>query len=96
MSRIRVRDLLEGGGRDCRPMSRAEGKRLTAALRGARGAIELDFAGIEVIGPSFADEVFRVFAASNSQVQLVPVNMAAEVASMVRRVDRAKASAISR
>lgn len=67
-------------------MSRADARALAAAIPGT-GRVELDFAGIERIGPSFADELFRVFANAHPDVQLAPVNMTDAVSNMVRRAE---------
>ena len=82
-ARVRVG---EGQGQ----MSRADARALAAAIPGT-GRVELDFAGIERIGPSFADELFRVFANAHPKVLLAPVNMAEAVSSMVRRVQATRA-----
>ena len=68
------------------PISRAEARALAAALP-RTGRVELDFAGIERIGPSFADELFRVFANAHPDVLLAPVNMTEEVSNMMRRAE---------
>lgn len=46
----------------------------------------LDFAGIEDIGQAFADELFRVYALAHPQLELVPLNMTAQVERMWLRV----------
>ena len=45
----------------------------------------LDFEGVAEVGPAFADELLRVFAAAHPAVRLVPINMSQAVARMVRR-----------
>lgn len=54
--------------------------------------VELDFAGVEEIGQAFADEVFRVFAASHPQLRLTPLNTSPAVAQMIRRAVAARES----
>ena len=65
-------------------MSRSQARTLAVAIP-ASGRVELDFAGVERIGPSFADELFRVFLGARPGVTLVPVNMNDAVSNMVRR-----------
>ncbi len=69
-------------------VSRSQARRVLARLGRFREAI-LDFRGIPSVGPAFTDEIFRVFAASHSEVQLVPVFMTDEVKAMVVRATRA-------
>lgn len=52
--------------------------------------VELDFAGIEVIGQGFADEVFRVFASAHPQIRITPLNTSPAVAQMIRRAVAAR------
>jgi anti-sigma regulatory factor (Ser/Thr protein kinase) len=66
--------------------SRAQARRVTARLQQFRRA-EVDFSGVPHIGHGFADELFRVFA-GQAGLELVPVNMAPAVASMVASVAR--------
>lgn len=44
---------------------------------------ELDFEGVEDIGPSFIDEVFRVWKAAHPQVRLEPVKASERVARLL-------------
>jgi hypothetical protein len=73
--------LLAGGGL----ASRAEAKRVAARLPDFRRA-EVDFSGIDDVGHGFADELFRVFAAGNPAVELVPIGMAPRVAALVETI----------
>ncbi len=75
--------LLAGG----RPWleSRAQARRATARLTAFRRA-HLDFSGIDEIGPAFADELFRVYARTHPQVQLVPEAASPRVAAMIAAV----------
>jgi hypothetical protein len=66
--------------------SRAQARRAAARLQEFRRA-EVDFQGIEDVGHAFADELFRVFRAQHPSVQLVPLNMSARVASLVRSIE---------
>jgi len=45
----------------------------------------LDFDSLETNGRAFADEVFRVFAHNNPQIELIPVQMTAAVLQRVQR-----------
>jgi len=52
-----------------------------------------NFAGVDMIGQAFADEVFRVFAEGHPSMQLVALGVSTPVEQMIRRVagDRAEA-----
>jgi anti-sigma regulatory factor (Ser/Thr protein kinase) len=62
--------------------SRAQARRVAARLTEFKQA-ELDFNGIDHIGQSFADELFRVFARNQSAVQLVVKNATPRVTAMI-------------
>lgn len=62
-------------------VSRSQAKRLIARFDRFRTVI-LDFADVEEIGQSFADELFRVYAGSHRDVELLPKNMTAQVERM--------------
>ena len=47
---------------------------------------EIDFEGIAEVGHSFADELFRVFAAEQPALELVPLGMSPRVAEMLASV----------
>ena len=85
MTTVRI-DVAARVGEGPGPMSRAEA-RVLAAVIPVTGRVELDFAGVDWIGPSFADELFRVFANVHHDVLLAPVNMTEAVANMVRRAE---------
>jgi len=63
--------------------SRAQARRVAARLPMFKRA-EVSFAGIEDIGHGFADELFRVFARAHQQVELVPTNMNARIAALIK------------
>lgn len=65
-------------------VARSEGKRLMRNLDRFQ-EIFLDFSGVEFVGQGFVDEVFRVWAASNPEVSLIPESMSPPVELMVRR-----------
>lgn len=44
----------------------------------------LDFEGVQMVGQSFVDEVFRVFATAHPEVRLVPIHLVPAVARMVK------------
>ncbi|MBX3605118.1 MAG: ATP-binding protein [Piscinibacter sp.] len=70
--------------------SRAQAKRAAARLPQFRRA-EIDFGGIASVGHAFADELFRVFAATHPGIELVPLNMAPSVSRLVDSVRRGEA-----
>lgn len=70
-------------------VSRSQAKRLSMRFERFRNVV-LDFSGVAEIGQGFADELFRVFAEAHPAVTLVPINMTAEVRSMLVRVQRNK------
>ena len=65
-------------------LSRSEARRVTTGLERFRH-VTVDFAGVELVGQGFCDEIFRVFAAGHPTVVLAPVAMNESVAFMVRR-----------
>ena len=65
--------------------SRAQARRVVSRL-GQFLRAEIDFSGVDVIGHGFADELFRVQQAAHPTLNLVPINMSAAVAAMVRSV----------
>jgi anti-sigma regulatory factor (Ser/Thr protein kinase) len=67
--------------------SRAQARRVAARLTQFRRA-EVDFSGVPHIGHGFADELFRVFSAQRPGFEMVPVNMAPAVATLVASVRR--------
>ena len=67
--------------------SRSQARRVGARLNQFRRA-EVDFSGVSYVGHSFADELFRVLAAEQKDVELVPVNMVPAVAAMVASIRR--------
>lgn len=68
-------------------VSRSEAKRLLHGLDRFREVL-LDFAGVDVVGQGFTDEVFRVWARAHSPTRLVPLNMIEPVRFMVERALR--------
>lgn len=66
-------------------VSRSQAKRLTARFEQFKTVV-LDFTGVETIGQGFADELFRVFAATHPEIDLVPMHMTTAVQDMTTRV----------
>ena len=66
-------------------VSRSQAKRILARIDHFEEAI-LDFAEIDSIGPSFADEIFRVFANQHPEIRLIPVNICPQVNRAIQRV----------
>jgi anti-sigma regulatory factor (Ser/Thr protein kinase) len=66
-------------------VSRSQAKRLLARFDRFRTVL-LDFTGVSSIGQAFADEIFRVFMAAHTEVEIIPINMSASVSSMVTHV----------
>jgi anti-sigma regulatory factor (Ser/Thr protein kinase) len=65
--------------------SRAQARRVATRMERFRH-IDIDFDGIEEIGYSFADELFRVLPSQRPGVELRPYNMTLLVAAMVESV----------
>ncbi len=66
------------------PISRSEARRLGAVLDDFREA-ELDFTGVDEIGPDFAHELFTVLAAQMPTLRISVANAVPAVHSMLRR-----------
>jgi anti-sigma regulatory factor (Ser/Thr protein kinase) len=66
-------------------VSRSQARRVTHRFEKFRHVV-LDFEGVAEIGQAFADELFRVFAATHPNVRLVPINTSPAVGQMVSRV----------
>ncbi len=66
------------------PISRSEARRLGEVLSDFREA-ELDFTGVEEVGPDFAHELFRVLAAENPTLRIEVTNATPALEAMLRR-----------
>lgn len=66
-------------------VSRSQARRLLDRLHNFH-QIALDFAGVDSIGQAFADEVFRVYARNNPNIEISAVNANPDVERMIRRV----------
>ena len=62
-------------------VSRSQAKRVIARFDRFRTVI-LDFSEVQEIGQAFADELFRVYAGSHREVELLPENMTEQVERM--------------
>lgn len=65
-------------------VSRSQAKRLVSRFEKFKTVV-LDFEGVEEIGQAFADEIFRVFAQSHPEVELVTLHASTEVQQMIMR-----------
>jgi uncharacterized protein (DUF1330 family) len=63
-------------------VSRSQAKRVLSRFE-SFDEVLLDFADVEFIGQAFADEIFRVFAAQHSRIQLAYMNANRQVQSMI-------------
>jgi anti-sigma regulatory factor (Ser/Thr protein kinase) len=70
-------------------VSRSQEKRLVSRFEKFKTVV-LDFTGVEQIGQGFADEIFRVFAASHTKVELIPIHASVEVQQMIVRATAAR------
>ncbi len=66
----------------------SQAKRLLVQLDPSE-EVFLDFSGIESIGQSFADEIFRVFAAEHPEIKLIAHNANEQVNQMIGRAGAA-------
>jgi len=65
-------------------VSRSQAKRLLTRIEKFQNVI-FDFEDVSMVGQAFADEIFRVYANKNVEINLVPINMTEDVQSMVNR-----------
>lgn len=66
-------------------VSRSQARRMLARLHDFKH-IRLDFSGVDTIGQAFADEVFRVYARNNPDIEISTMNTNAYIDMMLRRV----------
>ncbi|WP_295386343.1 DUF4325 domain-containing protein [uncultured Thiodictyon sp.] len=66
-------------------VSRSQAKRIMNRIERFTNVV-LDFEGVDTVGRSFVDEIFRVFARNHPEITIIPVNMNAEVQKEVARV----------
>ena len=65
-------------------ISRSQAKKVLAGLEKYKKII-FNFAGVDVIGQAFADEIFRVFNIEHPEIELLPINMSESVKLMAER-----------
>jgi len=65
-------------------VSRSQARRLLARFRDFKEVL-LDFDGVETIGQAFADEIFRVYARNNPEVDVIAINTNEQVEKMIMR-----------
>lgn len=70
-------------------VSRSQAKRLVSRFEKFKTVV-LDFSGVEQIGQGFSDEIFRVFASSHAEVELIPIHASVEVQQMIVRATSAR------
>jgi anti-sigma regulatory factor (Ser/Thr protein kinase) len=77
--------LAQLGGQ--RLVSRSQAKRVLARIGGFKTAI-FDFAGVEMVGQAFADEIFRVFHNAHPEIRLDVLNAGSDVFQMIQRATK--------
>ena len=82
-SRTHVPVKLANYGKD-QLMSRSAARRVLARFERFR-EVMLDYQGVEEIGQSFADEIYRVFHNEHPDVELVTVNASPDIWRMINR-----------
>ncbi|MEI7868949.1 MAG: DUF4325 domain-containing protein [Candidatus Methylumidiphilus sp.] len=65
-------------------MSRSQAKRVLNRIEKFK-TVMFDFARVETVGQAFADEIFRVFANSHPDIELIPINANPNVQDMINR-----------
>lgn len=71
-------------------ISRSQAKRLLARIDRFKMVV-FDFAGVDIIGQAFADEVFRVFQNDHPHIELLPVHANSLVHQMISRATHQEA-----
>jgi hypothetical protein len=66
-------------------VSRSQAKRLLSRLNKFK-EIWLDFEDVETIGQGFADEVFRIYARQNPDVEIMVINASKKIEAMINHV----------
>jgi hypothetical protein len=69
---------------DDKLISRSQAKRVLVRVELFKTVL-FDFKGVDTIGHSFADEIFRVFALQHPGMDLIPIDMSEGVKQMVQR-----------
>ena len=68
-------------------IARSQAKRLLARVELFRTVL-FDFSEVEMIGPAFADEIFRVFARRHPEIELRPIRANSSIQGMVARASQ--------
>jgi anti-sigma regulatory factor (Ser/Thr protein kinase) len=69
---------------DDKLISRSQARRVLARVELFKSVV-FDFQGIDTIGHSFADEIFRVFRTQHPEIELVPIHASGEVQQVIMR-----------
>jgi anti-sigma regulatory factor (Ser/Thr protein kinase) len=75
-------------------ISRSQAKRLLARMELFKKVV-FDFSDVPTIGQAFADEIFRVFAISHPDLELIPIHESSEVKRMIDRARFARSEGSS-
>ena len=68
-------------------MSRSQARRILLNAEKFR-IIFLDFTEVNTVGQAFADEIFRVYKNKKPDIQIIPININAEIDFMIKRSQR--------
>ena len=68
-------------------MSRSQARRILLNAEKFR-IIFLDFTEVNMVGQAFADEIFRVYKNKKPDIQIIPININAEIDFMIKRSQR--------
>ena len=66
-------------------ISRSQAKRALSRIERFKSVV-LDFAGVDIIGQAFADEIFRVWAKSHEDVTCFVIDASPDVRNMIAAV----------
>lgn len=66
-------------------ISRSQARRLLARFRDFEEVL-LDFLGVKFIGQAFADEIFRIYARNNPDIEIIAINTNQQIDKMILRV----------
>jgi anti-sigma regulatory factor (Ser/Thr protein kinase) len=72
-------------------ISRSQARRLLARFHDFEEVL-LDFSGVKSIGQAFADEVFRIYARNNPDVEIIAINTNQQIDKMILRVKEKNSS----
>lgn len=72
-------------------ISRSQARRLLARFRDFEEVL-LDFLGVKFIGQAFADEIFRIYARNNPDVNIIAINTNQQIDKMILRVRKKDSS----